>query len=110
MRFRFVIAGKSRFRWWGFGGVAEEADEPGAMSSLSFAFARLSHKFQKRCEARQNKIRAGRVLARNQADRRDNAASRACGFEVFAEPMGSRASFFANIRFILKPNDLNPFS
>ena len=54
--------------------------------------------------------RRARATARNQADRCDNAASRACSFEVSAEPAESSTASFAEWHIALKINTLIPFS
>ena len=56
----------------------------------------MSHKFEKRCEARQNEIRAGSVA--RPADRSDNTASRACHLEVSAEQPAKNGLLLAEIR------------
>ena len=48
--------------------------------------------------------RRARATARNQADRSDNAASRACSFEDSAAPMESDGVFFAGSHITLKIN------
>ena len=54
--------------------------------------------------------RRKRARARDQADRSDNAASRACRFEVSAEQHRRNRLFLAESHNSLLPNKLHPFS